>query len=70
MNTANNLNKKTVKKGLLPYLFIIILMLGIFYFAGVMNNKVNVLTYNEFIDKLEKDEIKELEVTTRGTAYT
>ncbi|MBR2248030.1 MAG: ATP-dependent zinc metalloprotease FtsH [Bacilli bacterium] len=70
MNTANNLNKKTVKKGLLPYVFILIIMLGIFYFAGVMNNKVNVLTYNEFVDKLEKGEVKELEVTTRGAAYT
>ena len=70
MNTANNRNKKTIQKGLLPYLFIIIIMLGIFYFAGVMNNKVNVLTYNEFVDKLEKGKIKELEVTARGTAYT
>ena len=70
MNTANNLNKKTVKKGLLPYVFILTIMLGIFYFAGVMNNKVNVLTYNEFVDKLEKGEVKELEVTTRGAAYT
>ncbi|MBQ2639594.1 MAG: ATP-dependent zinc metalloprotease FtsH [Bacilli bacterium] len=70
MNTANNMNKKTVQKGLLPYLFIIIIMLGIFYFAGVMNNKVNVLTYNEFVDKLEKGKIKELEVTARGSAYT
>ena len=60
----NKIDKKTVKKGLLPYLFLIVIMLGIFYFATVMNNKVNVLSYNEFVDKLEKGEIKELEVTT------
>ncbi|MBE6157734.1 MAG: ATP-dependent zinc metalloprotease FtsH [Firmicutes bacterium] len=66
----SKLDKKTVKKGLLPYLFLIVIMLGVFYFATVLNNKVNVLTYNEFVDKLDKGEIKELEVTTRGTAYT
>ena len=68
MNTK--INKKTVKKGLLPYLFLIVIMLGVFYFATVLNNKVNVLSYNEFVDKLENGEIKELEVTTRGAAYT
>ena len=66
----NKIDKKTVKKGLLPYLFLIVIMLGIFYFATVLNNHVNVLTYNEFVDKLDNGDIKELEVTTRGAAYT
>ena len=54
----NKIDKKTVKKGLLPYLFLIVIMLGIFYFATVLNNHVNVLTYNEFVDKLDNGDIQ------------
>ncbi len=66
----STMNKKTVKKGLLPYLFLIVIILGVFYVANIMNNDVKVLTYNEFVDKLNSGEIKELEITTRGSAYT
>ncbi len=64
------MNSKTVKKGLLPYLFLALVMLGIFYVASVMNNDVKVLTYNEFVDSLNGGKVTELEVTTRGSAYT
>ncbi len=63
-----NVNKKTVKKGLLPYVFLILIMLGIFYFVSVANQKVNVLTYNEFMNSLDTAEVKELEVTPRDRA--
>ena len=43
----NNIDKKTVKRGLLPYLFISLIIIGIFYFVNVMNTNVKVLTYNE-----------------------
>ncbi len=66
----NNINKKTIKKGLLPYLFLAIIMLGIIYVFNVLNKDINVLTYNEFIEKLNKEKITELEIVTRGNAYT
>lgn len=65
-----NIDKKTVKKGLLPYLFLAVIMLGIFYVFNVMNNDVKVLTYNEFVDKLNAGDIKELELTARTNAVT
>ena len=66
----NNIDKKTVKRGLLPYLFISLIIIGIFYFVNVMNTNVKVLTYNEFINELKEANVKELEIVTRGSAYT
>ena len=44
------MDKKIVKRGLLPYLFIALFMLGLFYVFNVMNQDVNVLTYDEFVE--------------------
>ena len=49
MNKA--IDKKTIKRGLLPYLFLAIIILGVLYVVSVMNNEVNVLTYNEFMSR-------------------
>ena len=64
------MDKKTVKRGLLPYLFIGIIMLGMFYFFNVANQNVTVLTYNEFIEEMNGGKITELEVVTRVSGYT
>ncbi len=66
----NNMNKKTIKKGLLPYLFLVIIMLGIIYVFNIVNNNVHEFTYDEFFDKLEKEKVTEIEIVTRGNAYT
>ena len=66
----NKMNSKTVKKGLLPYLFLALVMLCVFYVANVMNNDVKVLSYNEFMDNLKEGKVQEVEITTRGSAYT
>ncbi len=62
------MNKKTVKKGLIPYVFLILIMLGVFYFVTVANQKVNMLTYDEFMDSLNSSDVKELEVKPRARA--
>lgn len=64
------MKKKNVKRGLLPYLFLALAMLAIFYTFNVMNKVVNDLTYNEFIDVMNKGEVKELELVARANAYT
>ncbi len=66
----NNIDKKTVKKGLLPYLFITLIIISIFYFVNVLNSSVNVLTYDEFVNELDNNNITELEIVTRSSAYT
>ena len=64
------MSKKEVKKGLVPYLFMILIMLGIFYVFNVMNQDVNNLTYNEFIKELNDGTIEKMYITPRSSAKT
>ena len=64
------MDKKTVKRGLLPYLFIALIMLGIFYMLNVSNQNVNVLSYDEFMNCLETGKVTEVEVVARTSGYT
>ena len=64
------MDKKTVKRGLLPYLFIALIMLGMFYIFNVTNQNVNVLSYDEFINGLESGKVTEVEVVARTNGYT
>ena len=66
----NKIDKKTLKKGLLPYLFLFLIMLGVFYAVNVLNKNIHVLSYDEFIEKLDKGKVTELVVITRGSGYT
>ena len=61
------MNKKNVKKGLVPYVFLLLLMLGMYYMFVVANSKVNELTYDEFIKKLADNEVTELKITPRDS---
>ena len=63
------IDKRTVKKGLLPYLFLGIIMLGVFYVFNVLNKNVHELSYDEFIEVLNKGNITELQLVTRGSGY-
>ena len=69
MNTSVK-NRKNVKKSLLPYLFMFLVMLGIFYIVNVMNTSVQKLTYSEFMKELKADNIKKMTITPRDSAQT
>ena len=62
------MNKKTVKKGLLPYLFLIIVILGIMYFFNTANQKVNILTYDEFMEAANEGKITEIVIVPKSSA--
>ena len=64
------MDKKVVKRGLLPYVFILLFMLGTFYFVTSLNNNVANLSYDEFISKLEKNQVKEMQVVAKTGGYT
>ena len=49
---------------------IITLLCVIFLIINFANNKVNTLTYDEFMKALDSEEVTEMTVTTRGSAYT
>ena len=63
------IDKKVIKRGLLPYLFVALAMLSVLYFVSVENQKVEELSYNEFIEELNNGNIEKLELTAHGSAY-
>ena len=63
-------NKKTIKRGLLPYLFIIIVGLGILYVFNFLNHTTNVLTYDEFMSNLNKGKVEKIVLVPRERAQT
>ena len=70
MAKSRKISKKDVKRSLLSYLMLIVIFLCIFYALNAFNNEVHVLKYNEFMKVLNDNEIKEMTVTTKGSAYT
>ena len=62
------MNKKSVKKGLTPYLGILLIMLGVLYFINATNNKTNYLTYDEFVNQMNKGNVAEVKITPRSNA--
>ena len=62
------MNKKVVRKGLLPYVFLLLIILSVMYFFNAMNKKVNVFTYDEFMDRASKGEITEIVIVPRSRA--
>jgi cell division protease FtsH len=66
------MNKKEMKKNVIPYILLIVLMFILFYIYRVMSFKTYDLTYNEFMAKVSAGEVKEIEVTPSkdGGVYT
>ena len=62
------MNKKTVKKGLMPYAFILVFMACVMLFLNILNQKVNVITYDEFTKEIVNDNIEEIVITPRSNA--
>ncbi len=62
------MNKNTVKKGLLPYLFLLIFLFGIMIIFSTLNKEVHEITYGEFTDAVENKQVKEINVTPRSRA--
>ncbi|MDD3241249.1 MAG: ATP-dependent zinc metalloprotease FtsH [Bacilli bacterium] len=62
------MNKKTVKRGLLPYLFLIIMIFSVYYFVGVMNQKVNNFTYDKLLNELKSGKVTEMVIVPKSRA--
>ena len=65
----NSIDKKVLKKGLLPYVFIIIIMLFVFCYYNMNNTNKHDFTYDQFMEKLDDGKIKEMEIVTKGSGY-
>lgn len=62
------MNKKVVKRGLVPYIFMFLFIIGVVYFFNMMNHKVNVITYDEFMKQAQKGQVEEVVITPRSRA--
>ena len=62
------MNKNALKKGILPYLFLVLLIFGVYYLFNVLNQDVNVLSYNELIEVLDDGKVTEMTITPKQRA--
>ena len=65
------MNNKTVKKGLLPYVFLLSFIIVCLLIFNTFNKKVNELTYDEFKDNLNNGIVTEINIIpkTRTDTY-
>lgn len=59
--------KNNLVKDILPYFLLLVVIAGVLYVFNNRNVKVNDLTYNEFMTHLEKENVKELELTPKSS---
>ena len=62
------MKKNNVTKQTMPYLLLILVVLGTLVFYNIGQNKVNELTYDELIVELSKDRVESIEVTPKSNA--
>ena len=59
------MNKNAVKRGILPYIFLVVIILGVYYFYGVFNKEVHALSYKELITAIEEKKVTEMKITPK-----
>ena len=64
------MNKKNIKKSLMPYTFLLIFIIGCLIVFRMFNNIVNELSYDEFIKNLNGGKITELTITPKVRTET
>ena len=64
------MNKKTVKKGLLPYVFLFVFIVVILLAYNLLNTNTHEVSYDEFIKDLNNSKITELEVVPKTRSQT
>ena len=62
------MKKNTIKRGLLPYLFLVLMIFGVYYFYDMMNKKVHNFTYDQMITAMNKGNVEEVLITPKNRA--
>ena len=57
------MNKKNVRRGLLPYLLLIFIILGVWYVVALGGTKVNDITYDKLLAEIKNGNVTEVVVT-------
>lgn len=61
---------QNMKKGMFPYVLLLIIGIFIMIFYNMLNNTTNKLTYNEFNKALNDKKVEEIVITPSTSAYT
>lgn len=62
------MNKKTIKKNLASYIFLILLMIGIYYVAVYKRQNINSINYGDFLSEIEKNNVSEIVIVPNSTS--
>ncbi len=62
------MKKRTLKKSLISYAVLGLIIIGVIYFFTVLNKKVNNLSYSELMKAMDNKEITEVTITPSGSA--
>ena len=62
------MKNKKYQKQTIPYLLLIIVMIGVLIFYNLSQYKINEFTYDQFIVELSKDSVKNIEITPKNSA--
>ncbi len=60
------MNKKDIKKGLLPYLLLLLLVAGVYYVLTMKTIKVNELTYDKLIKEVTEQNVEKITITPKS----
>ena len=64
------MNKKEIKKSLVPYVFLLVFFIGCMIIFKMFNNTVNEITYDDFIKDLNGGKVTELTITPKVRTET
>ena len=66
------MNKKEIKKGIIPYVALIVIMLGVIYLFNILNVNQHELSYDKFVSVLNNNEVEEVTISPSldGGVYT
>jgi len=62
------MNKKVVKRGLMPYIFLFLFIAVVMVILDVANKEVHKFDYSEFMKHVEKEDIKEINIVPKSRA--
>lgn len=62
------MRQKTIKRSIFPYIFLLLVIVGVGYFYGMLNRKVNYVTFDEFLKQAEKGKIENIVITPKSRA--
>ncbi len=64
------MKKKNVKKGMLPYVILLFVIIFVAYIVAFGNNKVNDLTYDKLLAEIKEENVTELVITPHSSEGT